>query len=176
MGVEEVYLTLGRVQDWIKEKVLEKNRLGELTDFLSEIGYYNADNDDTSEYTVCKPNKILVVGDSCVNVKDLKGIAKNLGFSSDQIDFELDFHIGKQINFQKYRYSSEYSDILVGPTCHKNKGIEDSSSLITEIENNRDIYPNLTRITDLDGTLKISKTSFKNALMKTTIYGELEAC
>lgn len=179
MGVEEVFFTISDVQKWVSEKVLEKNRMGELNEFLHQIGYYKEDKDEEiDEYNTKRPGKILVLGASCVSQNDLKGIAKSLGISSDQIDFELDFHIGKQINVQKYRYSSEYSDILVGPICHKNKGIEDNNCLITEIENNRDIYPNLTRITEFDGSLKISKTSFRNALLKTTLLRSTvkEAC
>ena len=45
--------------------------------------------------------------------------------------------------------------------------------MIESIEENTESFPPLIRVTDETGTLRISKTSFKTALLRTQLYREL---
>lgn len=75
----------------------------------------------------------------------------------------------KRFSFNKLAYSGRYDYIFAGPMPHKVKGLEDETSIIAQIENHPDIYPELVRVLSQTGELKITKSSFKRALEENII-------
>ena len=114
-----------------------------------------------------KKSKILVIGWSNVKIVDLKKVLDSLGIERERVDFELmPEKIKNNFNLKKY-----YTDILIGPMEHSIAGKGDFSSLISKLERDyaNGVGPKVTRICD-SNSLKISKSSFEKALLKTDYY------
>lgn len=114
-------------------------------------------------------DRILVIGQTSISKDILNGVAKTLGFQKNQLDYELDYEKLTNYNFGNLRYTSQYTDILVGPVPHKTKGIENYKSFLSLVESNPDEFPKITRL-ETNNELKITKTTFKNGLMKAKAY------
>lgn len=110
-----------------------------------------------------RAKRVLVLGESAVSKGELVKVIRGFGLSEELFDFELDYDFAKKYGIKKLAYSDKYCAVMVGQLPHKGKGVSDSSSMITQMENNPDRYPPVIRITD-SHHLKVSKTSFKNAL------------
>lgn len=63
-----------------------------------------------------------------------------------------------------------YSDIIVGPTPHKAKGIGGYSSAISMMEHNPEEYPKLVKAETTTRKLKLTVASFEAALRQTQQY------
>lgn len=172
LNYNELKDLLDQIYDKLTEEITMANRSGEeeLEKVLDKYGF----NDKKEEYLFCdvRSSKILVLGNTQLSVNELNGIAKSIGIDPDRIDYELDYNRITNFNVENLRYNTKYSDILVGPVPHKAKGIDGSSSLITHIEKNQEEFPKLIRVTDSNG-LKITKTSFREALSSTRLFNEL---
>lgn len=172
LGYNELKTLIDDIYDKITEEITLANRSGEeeLKTVLMKYGFESK----KEEYLFCdiRSSKILVLGNTQVSIQDLKGIAKSIGIDPDRIDFELDYNRITNFDVENLRFNTKYSDILVGPVPHKVKGIDGNSSLITHIEENQEEFPKLIRVMDSNG-LKITKTSFKEALINTRLFKEI---
>lgn len=113
--------------------------------------------------------KILVLGALSCNKDDLLKKAKSLGIRKDQIEFGPDYVQMHNFNYEKLRNNSTYSDILVGPVPHKGKGIDGYSSFLAMVQSNPKEFPNIIKL-DSSNDLKITKSSFSKALLKSKLY------
>lgn len=117
--------------------------------------------------------KILILGlSSGVKRKDLPGIFNSVGLPRDAFEALTydEVHSGK-FDLRQLIGSIRYSDIFVGTTPHKAKGIGDFSSLAEYLESNKADLPKLTFFENEDGTLKaMSKTELKIALTQSDLY------
>ncbi len=120
---------------------------------------------DASYISTSKKPKILVFGSTKISTSVMTSIAKNMGFDKTQLDFMTDYDNNKNFNFKDIRYHSPYSGILIGPVAHKIAGIGDYSSVLQMLKNEEG-YPHIEEIRTIGGDLKVTKTSFKNALRK----------
>lgn len=120
-----------------------------------------------------RASKILIFGALSGNVDDFKMAAKKLGISQDNLVFENDYDHLKHYNVERLRNSFEYSDIIFGPNPHKQVGMGDTNSFLAEVQRCPHEYPRVIPAV-ANGALKISISSFKEALMKTR-YFELAA-
>lgn len=116
-----------------------------------------------------KVSKILVFGALAGKEKDYVLAAKKMGINQENIVFVSDYDQLKRYDTAKLEYSTEYSDIIYGPSPHKMTGMGDTSSLLAKIKNEPTRYPRLT-IASANGALKLSITSFKESLTKTRYY------
>ncbi len=114
-------------------------------------------------------SKILVFGATIGKYKDYVMAAKKLGISENNLEFVDDYKDIKAYNTAKLEFSMEYSDIIIGPTPLKLKEMGDTSSLLAKIKNEPDKYPRLI-IASANESLKITISSFKNALTKTRYF------
>ena len=104
----------------------------------------------------------------------LDAISKDMGIHPDRIDY-ISYDDTTNYDISNLEYSNKYSDVLVGPVPHKAKNMGDYSSMIEAIESNSEKFPPLIRVMDETGNLRISKSSFKNALLKTQLFKELNS-
>ncbi len=117
-------------------------------------------------------SKIMVFGNLSGNVSDYYLTAKKLGISKENIEFKSDYDELKRYDVSNFKNSSSYSDIIVGPMPHKTTGMGDTSSFVAEMKNNPGEYPKVTEAL-VNGKLKITKTSFENALRRTRYYNKI---
>lgn len=114
-------------------------------------------------------SKILVFGATIGKHKDYIKVAKSLGISEYNLEFVDDYKDIKSFNTAKLEYSMEYSDIIFGPTPHKLKEMGDTSSLLAKMKQEPNKYPRVIS-TSANESLKISISSFKDALTKTKYF------
>ena len=115
-----------------------------------------------------RTHKILVFGDLAGKENDYKKVAKKMEINERQLEFISDFKELKRYNTATLAYSNVYSDIIYGPNPHKQVGIGDHNSFLSAIKNEPQKYPRV--IEAIDNTeLKISISSFKEALLKTRL-------
>lgn len=116
--------------------------------------------------------KILIVGSLGIKSKLLPGIFKDLGLQKDAYE-----HVGYDevtqsgFDVQELIGTLAYTDIFIGPTPHKAKGIGSCSSLVEFLRQHQADLPKITVFENDDGTLKrISKTDLKEAIIKSALY------
>ena len=115
--------------------------------------------------------RVLVIGDVSTSKSDLLKAAKQIGFDSDRLEFRIGYYELRESDVRKLRYSNAYSDVILGPLPHSIALKGDYSSLAARMEQEEG-YPNVVRATANRG-LKISKSSFAEALRKTKMYEHL---
>mgnify|MGYP004455516019 FL=1 len=145
------------------------NRSNELEEYLCKIGCKDCIENHNASY-LAHNAKILVIGDMNINCKSIKKIAKKCGIKADRIEVISEYEKLTNLNFEKYRNNTNYSDIIIGPTPHKAKGIGGYSSVISMMEHNSEEYPKLIRAETATGKLKLTATSFEAALRQTQQY------
>lgn len=77
-----------------------------------------------------------------------------MGFSSDRLEFFLDYNGSKKYNYSKLRYSDKYAAVIVGPVPHSTVGKGNYSSAIVAMETEQG-YPPVFRVD------KITNNSFR---------------
>jgi hypothetical protein len=113
-----------------------------------------------------KTMKILVFGALAGKKSEYQKVVKELGIESSHVEFVDEFTDIKNYQVAKLRNSIEYSDILVGPIPHSIKGLKDYDNLISAIKSVPHEYPRLIEM-EANNKLKITKTNFLDAIMKT---------
>lgn len=166
LSMEELEVLIEDVIEKIQNQIVHHNRQGQLNYYISQLPI---DYESSNNYIQEKEGKILVIGQSQVRKKDFRGIASSLGIDSKRFDLIISYEEVKRFPFNKLAYSDRYDYIFVGPMPHKVKGLEDEASIIAQIENNPDVYPELIRVLSQSGELKITKSSFKRALEENII-------
>ncbi len=145
----------------VEQILIKLNQEEKLETFLDLIGMRDLLGDDSITW----PNdgKIIIVGASEVSKDVLLGIAKQYGISKDRFEFHLEYEDAKTYNFEKARWSWNYCCIMVGPMPHSGVSKGEFSSIITRLER-EDGFPPIVELSDQNGKLKITKTSFKEAI------------
>lgn len=118
-----------------------------------------------------KHSKIIVIGDSRVGKNEMEYIAKRNGIEPRRIEFVLEYDKLTNYDFEKFKYNTSYSDILIGPIPHKVKGLDVSSSFLAMVREKLECFPKVIELRDAN-ELKITKQSFLNGLLKTRLYNE----
>jgi hypothetical protein len=164
--------------DEIYSKVIEEVTLAnrsskeELNKVLDKYGL--GEKKQSYQYCNVKSSKIILFGRIELKQNIMNAIAKDMGISPDRIDY-VSYDDTTNYDISNLEYSNKYSDILAGPVPHKAKNMGNYSSMIEAIESNSEMFPPLIRVMDETGTLRISKSSFKNALLKTQLFKELNS-
>lgn len=146
---------------------------GGLPGFLVSIGEGDLANGFMRPYSYKKSLKILVSGDSKVALKNLRGIGKQLGFSKNRFDFVLGYEEGTHYDYEKLKYTETYGLAIMGAVGHSTHGRGNYSSII-EAMKWMDCYPNVVEARTLEGSLKITCTSFRDALIEAVDKGLVE--
>lgn len=149
------------IADALMPALSRANRTGELPKLLELLGMSGllGDNDCLD----IKPTKIAVLGASAVKEDKLRSIARRRGFDPKDFDFALGYNELKHYDFKKFRNSTSYRAVLVGPMPHSTPGKLDSSSAVEEMKNHPELYPPVMELCDSNG-LKITNNGFGHAL------------
>lgn len=166
LGLDELEVLMTDITIRIQNQIVHHNRMGQLDQYLQQLPLDYELKDRSME---SNNGKILVIGQSNVRKKDFRGILSSLNFDAERFELVLNYEEVKQYSFTKLAHNNHYDYIMVGPLPHKVKGLEDESSIITQIEKNSDAYPPLIRVLNQSGELKITKSSFKRALKENLI-------
>lgn len=150
------------------ENIIEKvtgmlflaNRTGKLNDLLRKLGLTEFLKE--SVYETQKDGKIVVIGQSEVNVNKLQGVIKSLGLDKERFEFCLEYDAAKTYNYKKLQYSPKYRVVLFGPVPHSSTGKNESGSVIAEMTS-KEGYPRVVLL-NYNNELKITKSGFKKAL------------
>lgn len=110
--------------------------------------------------------KILVLGASCISIKDINEVVQEHGMDMDQFDFKLEYDKKEYFDLNKLKGNVNYKAVLIGPVPHKNLGKYAASSGIQEMKNRPDLYPRVIEVKNNQGELKITRSSFSEALNK----------
>ena len=169
LGIEELNDILNSIYEKLVEEITLANRIGEeeLNNVLEKYGFEN-NQEESYSYIDYRNAKILIIGQINIKAKDINGLCKSMGFNPEQIDY-VSYNEATNYNYENLRFSNKYSDVIFGATPHKGKGIEDNSSIINFLENNKSEFPNIIRATDSNG-LNLNKTTLKSSLLKTRLY------
>ncbi len=113
---------------------------------------------------LARNGKILVLGATALNQNTMNGIAKLYGFHKDDFEYETDYT--KVVNFAgRINNSERYAAIIFGACPHKVGRLGDWSSLIEKYRQSDEV-PCTCDARSRSGELKVTKESFKEALMR----------
>lgn len=173
LGVVELTELEQKLQDTLAERLLEilthLNRTEKLNTWLELMGLTNLLQPDTS-YRPYKNAKIVIIGEAQIKENIISAIIKKSGININRFEFCRDYNDAKSFNFNKLRYNSQYSLVLVGAMPHKTSGTGDFSSAIARMEQEEG-FPPVVRFKDL----KITKTTLKEALQESLNAGYITA-
>lgn len=169
LETEELFELIEKITDKITEEITLANRSGEaeLNEVLKKYGF-NKPTKESYSYIDLTTSKILVIGQMNIKPRDIVGLCKSLNIDPERIDY-VPYENATNYDFEKLRYSNKYSDVIFGSVPHKGRGIGDNNSIVTMLENNQEEYPKVIRAMD-SNELKLTKTSFKEALTKTRLF------
>ncbi len=153
----ELEKIIDEVVDKVTQEIILANRMERLNEVLEKYGISYKE-----ERYVDRNAKILIIGDSQISESNIRGIAKSFNIDEDLLECELEYKKIKNYNFNKLEYNTNYHCILVGPMPHSVNGKSDYSSIIAKMENEKDKYPEVIRVTN-SNELKITKSSLKQA-------------
>lgn len=159
LGLNELERLTLDVLEYVREQIIINNQKGILNEYLSKINFLR--NDNSKEIT--KEKRILVIGQSQAQKKDLEQVSIEKGIDPGNLDFVLNYKDVEKFDFHSIKQANKYDVILVGPMGHKQKGLTKYSSMIAELEATERIET--IRIENSRGNLEINKTSFGNALL-----------
>lgn len=106
-------------------------------------------------------------GDSKIKIKEIYGCLKSFGISKERFE-HIPYEKVTNYNFRNLEYNNNYRLILIGPMPHSDRGKGESNSVTEWLTKNR----NIAKTIRLDN-LKITKTSFKNAIEQEVRSGYL---
>ena len=167
LNSEELKDLVEKVCKKIENEIDRENRSGSLINYLNTI---NCSELLGKHLPYSRDAKILVFGNSEISEDEMKRIAIENGISPKTLEFELDYKKNKHYDFSKLKNNTNYSDIIFGQLAHKGINIEGYSSAIAMMEHEPECYPNVIRS---GGDLKISRNSFRLAIVKTQAYKDL---
>lgn len=149
------------------ESILETvNEYNSLSDFLVMIGHGDLATSLTKTY---QQPKILVIGDSKVEVDTLREACRSMGFSEDRFDFVLGYNKATKYNYGQLKYNDTYTLVIFGPLAHSTRGKGSYSSIIAAMRSQPECFPHIMVATVREGTIKMTTTNFKETLMQAVI-------
>lgn len=166
--------TLAKIKSKVLSKINAELSLAidndELDEFLEKYGIIIEESE--TMFVNTRTMKILVLGDLAGSINSYKLTLKKCGIDERNVIFENDYDKIKRIGVARLEYSTEYSDIIVGPIAHKISGIGDNSSFLALVEKEPNKFPRVVKAT-ANNTIKLSITSFKDSLLKTRFFEAL---
>lgn len=107
--------------------------------------------------------KILVLGNCQVSNQSIKKVIKSFRMKMSDFEFVSYDEINK-FNFKKLLGSNKYSDIFIGPTPHKAKNLNRSTSPHQFLIDNQEELGKIQQLRQKSGRLGISKDNFEEAI------------
>ena len=156
-----------------RENLFIANRGGEqeLNFFLTKHNINISKKECIFSYIDVRNSQILVVGNLNIKHKDIVGLCKDIGIEPERLVF-VSYDEATNYPFDSLRYSNKYSDVIIGATPHKGRGIGDCNSIITYLQSTPEEFPKFIIAEDSNG-LNLNKTTLRNSLLNTRLYEEL---
>ena len=156
---------LDRVIEEMTSRICIENQQGTLEEFLAKVGMQHLLTSGDSYGIENDPfGRIIILGEPSVKEDILRGVAKDMGFSKARFTF-LDYKETKGQDCRDWQYNPSISAIMCGPVPHKTTGMGDSSSLLEALRSQPGYAP-VEELRDVAGDLKITKTAFRDGLVK----------
>lgn len=158
------------------QKVISEFNQAVMNDSLEElIEKYDLVSENREMFIVNqRTQKILVIGALQIDRKDLEKVCRVYRIPIKRVDFLDDYSKLSGFSVETLRYSSVYSDVLIGAVPHKITDLGDSSSIITKIKQNPKDYPKLI-VLSANRKFKITKNNFEKALKQTRLYESINS-
>jgi hypothetical protein len=170
--LEDTILTqLPDILPFALEAVNDSGRLRELLELL----YLDRLLPQSFKSEALPTGKILVFSGQRVRVKDLLGVAKNLGISKERFEF-YNYEQSKIYPYYRLEYSSLVSAVLFGAVPHKTTGNDEFNSVISSLEHKARegvVYARVLRLS-ANNELKLTKTNFRSALIRLISEGSVK--
>ena len=143
---------------------------GNLEEVLDKYGIY-LEEDIIPVNT--RTMKILVFGALAGNLHEYQKASKLTGIDPDHIEFINDYERLGRYDIGRLEYSMSYSDIIYGPVPHSQVGKGSFASGLSRMKDNPDKYPRIIEAV-ANNSLKITITNFKEALLRTRYFENME--
>lgn len=163
LGQEELNFLIDEITDKIRREITFANRTETLDEVLIKYNF-NKDETVSGSLPINQFGKIAIVGSANINKDDLFNLLSRFINNMKRIEIEDEYEKLKHFNFAKFKNSTNYSAILIGPNPHSTSGAEGYSSAIANMEANPQNYPKVIKLMKSTGELNISKSSVKYAM------------
>lgn len=117
-------------------------------------------------------SKIMVFGALAGKKKVFQQVVREMHIPEECVVFENDYERLTNFDTSILKDSMVYSDLILGPTPHKEAGIGEASSLAAAIEKEPNRYPRLFNLRN-GSEPKLTVTKFKEALHKTKYFDSI---
>lgn len=169
LEMRELEPIIAAIQIKVVQDIIFANRMGELEMMLE---HFNLEQEQEKEaHTINKNAKVIVLGHLGAKKDDLRAIAKKYGLKGDCLEF-VEYENVTGFDFKKLEYTTAYCDVFIGPVPHSATNMGDYGGVITKLQTESEKYPQITLLKDTAGSLKITKTSFKEAIENSKKFKE----
>lgn len=158
------YIDFEELMEEVTHRFSIANTQGLLQDILERLDWSDLLSIEEEPLKTFSHGKILVIGEQTVPVDKLRTTVNKLGLDISRFEFHLGYEEAQTFNYKKLEYNMNYRVVLFGSIPHSTIGTGSSSSVIAEMQTHPDKYPRVVPLRSGDGTLKITKSDFKNAL------------
>lgn len=152
------------LMDEIQHRFSRANVDGSLMDLLKKLGWESLMPGEAEPLFTYAEGKILVIGEETVGIDTLRMTINKLRPKLKRFEFALGYEEAQTFNYGKLAYNPGYRVVLIGAVPHSTTGTGQSGSLVAELQNHPDKYPRVIPLRTEDGTLKITKSNFRNSL------------
>lgn len=154
----------------IMKQVFEKETEFELRNYLKSIGLIDLMPPETDNFI--RNGDIYIFGDISIKEHIIYQIFKDLEIDQSRVKIVNDYDKFKTYNFDRFQYDMYTRIIFFGPIPHSTQGKSEYSSVIQKMESEEG-YPKVVKL-GTKGTLKVTKTNLKDAIMKEIESGYLD--
>ncbi len=145
----------------VMKRIIGARTINELSSYLKSIGF----GELTPGIDYFQPNgDIYILGNLRIRDDIIYQIFKELGIDINRVKIIKEYNNLKNYNFSRFQYNTSVRLIFVGPMPHSTKDKGEYSSIITKMEQEEG-YPKIVRLVS-EGSLKVTKTNLKEALIK----------
>lgn len=114
-------------------------------------------------------SKIMVFGALAGKKKVFQQVVREVQIPEECVIFEDDYEKLTNFDTNVLKDSRVYSDLILGPSPHKECGIGEASSLAAAVEKEPNRYPRFFNMRN-GSELKLTVTKFKETLLKTRYF------
>ena len=119
------------------------------------------------------PNgNIYILGDLKIKEHHIYQIFKELNVNVDRIKIINEYNKFKKFNFNRFQHDTSTRIIFVGPIPHSTQDKDEHNSVINRMETEEG-FPKIIRL-GVEGTLKVTKSNLKDAIIKEIESGYLD--
>lgn len=154
----------------IMKQVFEKDTEFELRNYLNSIGLIELMPTNIDNFIL--NGNIYIIGDLQIKEHVIYQIFKELNIDKSRVHIVNEYERLKTYNFNRFQYDMQTRIIFLGPMPHSTSGKGKYSSTVAKMES-EDGYPKIVKL-GTEGTLKVTKTNLRDAIIKEIDTGYLD--